>query len=119
MFNVASLRKFERLISSRGHGYFTISPPQLPAAATRFPLHSSGRSRLELRTATKLSSAGFEPTAVLTFGVGVRRLNHSATRSRAQVDNDSHGTFQKMPAWFDTYSEITRSNKILANIRDL
>ena len=36
-----------------------------PAEATRFPSHSSGRPGLELRTATKLSSAGFEPTAVL------------------------------------------------------
>ena len=37
IFNVASLRKSERLIFSRGHGCFTISPRQLPAAATRFP----------------------------------------------------------------------------------
>ena len=81
IFNVASLRKSERRISSRGHGCLTISPPQLPAAATRFPSHGAGRPGLELRTATKLSSAGFEPTAVLTFGLRVRRLNHSATRS--------------------------------------
>ena len=78
---MASLRKSERPISSRGYGCFTISPPQLPAAATRFPSHGSGRPGLELRTATKLSSAGFEPTAILTFGLRVRRLNHSATRS--------------------------------------
>ena len=78
---MASPRKSERLISSRGHGCFTISPPQLPAAATRFPSHGSGRPGLVLRTATKLSSVGFEPTAVLTFGLRVRRLNHSATRS--------------------------------------
>ena len=56
-------------------------PPQLPAAATRFPSHGSGRLGLELRTATKLSSVGFEPTAVLTFGLRVRRPNHWATRS--------------------------------------
>ena len=86
IFNVASLRKSERLISSRGHGCVTISPPQLPAAATRFPSHGSGRPGLELRTATKLSSAGFEPTAVLTFGLRVRRLNHSATRSLAVLE---------------------------------
>ena len=78
---MASLLKSERLISSRGHGCFTISPPQLPAAATRFPSHGSGRPGRELRTATKLSSAGFEPTDVLTFGLRVRRFNHSATRS--------------------------------------
>ena len=78
---MASPRKSERLISSRGHGCFTISPPQLPATATRFPSHGSGRPGLVLRTATKLSSVGFEPTAVLTFGLRVRRLNHSATRS--------------------------------------
>ena len=78
---MASPRKSERLISSRGHGCFTISPPQLPATATRFPSHGSGRPGLVLQTATKLSSVGFEPTAVLTFGLRVRRLNHSATRS--------------------------------------
>ena len=71
---MASLRKSERLISSRGHGCFTISPLQLPATATRFPSHGSGRPGLELQTATKLSSAGFEPAAVLTFGLRVRRL---------------------------------------------
>ena len=60
-FNVARLRKSERLISSSCHGCFTISSPQLPAAATRFPSHGSGRPGLELRAATKLSSAGFEP----------------------------------------------------------
>ena len=64
---MASPRRSERLISSRGHGCFTISPPQLPATATRFPSHGSGRPGLVLRTATKLSSVGFEPTAVLTF----------------------------------------------------
>ena len=78
---MASPRKSERLISSRGHGCFTINPPQLPATATRFPSHGSGRPGLVLRTATKLSSVAFEPTAVLTFGLRVRRLNHSATRS--------------------------------------
>ena len=77
---MASLRKSDRLISSRDYRCFTISPPQLPAAATRFPSHGSGRPKLELRTA-KLSSVGFEPTAVLTFDLRVRRLNHSATRS--------------------------------------
>ena len=82
---MASLRKSQRLISSRGHGCFTISPPQLPAAATRFPSHGSCRPGLELRTATKLSSVGFEPTAVLTFDLRVRRLNHSATRSLMQL----------------------------------
>ena len=60
-------------------------PPQLPAAATKFPSHGSGRPGLELWTATKLSSAGFEPTAVLTFGLRVRRLNHSATRSLVHI----------------------------------
>ena len=64
---MASPRKSERLISSRGHGCCTISPPQLPATATRFPSHGSGRPGLVLRTATKLSSVGFEPTAVLTL----------------------------------------------------
>ena len=78
---MASPRKSERLIFSRGHGCFTISPPQLPATATRFPSHGSGRPGLVLRTATKLSSVGFEPTAVLTFGLRVRRLSHSSTRS--------------------------------------
>ena len=78
---MASLRKSERHISSRGHRCFTISPLQLPVAATRFPSHGSGQLGLELRTATKLSSAGFEPMAVLTFGLRVRRLNHTATRS--------------------------------------
>ena len=68
MFNVASLRKSERLISRRDHGCFIISPLQLPAAATRFPSYGSGQPRLELRKATKLSSRGFEPMAVLTFG---------------------------------------------------
>ena len=58
---MASLRKSERLISSRGHGCFTINPSQPMAAATRFPSHGSGRPGLELRTATKLSSVGFEP----------------------------------------------------------
>ena len=58
---MASLRKSERLISSRGHGCFTINPPQPMATATRFPSHGSGRPGLELWTATKLSSAGFEP----------------------------------------------------------
>ena len=77
---MANPRKSERLISSRGHGCFTISPPQLPATATRFPSHSTGRPGLVLQTATKLSSVGFEPTAVLTFGLRVRCLNHSATR---------------------------------------
>ena len=80
MFNVASLRKSERLISSRGHGCFTISPPQLPATATRFPSHGSGRPGLELRTATKLSSAGFEPKAVLTL---VCESDALTTRPRA------------------------------------
>ena len=78
---MASPRKSSRLISSRGHGCFTISPPQLPATATRFPSYGSGRPGLVLRTATKLSSVGFESTGVLTFGLRVRRLNHSATRS--------------------------------------
>ena len=78
---MASLRKSERLISSRSHGCLTIGPPQLPVAATRFPSHGTGRPELELRTATKLSSAGFEPTAVLTFGLRFKRLIHSATRS--------------------------------------
>ena len=81
IINVASLRKSERLISSRDHGCFTISPPQLPAAATRFPSHGSSRTGLELRTATRLSSAGFEPTAVQTFGLRVRCLNHSDNQS--------------------------------------
>ena len=80
---MASPRKSERLISSRGHDYFTISPPQLRATATRFPSYGSGRPGLVLRTATKLSSVGFEPTAVLTFGLRVRCLNHSATRSNS------------------------------------
>ena len=44
---------------------------------------------LELRTATKQSSVGFEPTAVLTFGLRVRRLNHSATRSHVTEGNTS------------------------------
>ena len=79
---MASPQKSDRLISSRGHGCFTISPPQLPATATRFPSHGSGRPGLVLQTATKLSSVGFEPTAVLIFGLRVRRLNHSATRSQ-------------------------------------
>ena len=82
---MASPRKSERLISSGGHGCFTITPPQLPATATRFPSHGSGRPGLVLQTATKLSSVGFEPTAVLTFGLRVRRLNHSATRSRPMI----------------------------------
>ena len=72
---MASPRKSERLISSRGHGCYTIGLPQLPATATRFPSHGFGRPGLELRTATKLSSVGFEPTAVLTFGLRVRRHN--------------------------------------------
>ena len=84
MFNVASPRKSERLISSRGHGCFTITPPQLPATATRLPSHGSGRPGLELRTVTKLSSMGFEHKAVLTFGLRVRRLNHSATHALCQ-----------------------------------
>ena len=84
--NVATLRKSERLISSKGDGCFTISSPQLPAAATRFPSHGSGRPGLELRTVTKLSSAGFEPTVVLTFGLRVRLLNHSVTRSLAMTE---------------------------------
>ena len=74
-FNVASLRKSERLISSRGHGCFTI------------PSHGSGRPGLELRTATKLSSTGFEPTAALTVGLRVRRLNYSATRKETCKQN--------------------------------
>ena len=41
----------------------------------------STRARVTDRTATKLCSAGFELTAVLTFGLRVRRLNHSTTRS--------------------------------------
>ena len=82
---MASLRKSERLTSRRGHGCFTISPLQLPTAAARFPSHGSGRPGLELWTATKLSSAGFEPTAVLTFGLRVRRLNHSATHSLSSL----------------------------------
>ena len=45
------------VLPSVRHSY----PPQLPAAATRFPSHGSGRPGLELQTATKLSSAGFEP----------------------------------------------------------
>ena len=36
-----------------------------PAEATRFPSQGSGRPLPELRTATKQSSAGLEPTAVL------------------------------------------------------
>ena len=95
---MASLRKSERLISSRGHGCFTISPPQLPATATRFPSHGTGRPGLELRTATKLSSAGFEPTAALTFGLRVRRLNHSATRSRRHF-------FSKIGSWREGVSK--------------
>ena len=78
---MASLRKSERLISSRGHGCLTVSLPQLPPTATTFPSHGSGRPQLELRTATKLSSVGFEPTAILTFGLRVRGLNQSATCS--------------------------------------
>ena len=35
-------KKSKRLISSKGHRCFTISPLQLPAAATRFPSHDSG-----------------------------------------------------------------------------
>ena len=90
---MASPRKSERLISSRGHGCFTISPPQLPATATIFPSHGSGRPELVLRTATKLSSVGFEPTAVLTFGLRVRRLNYSATRSKT---SETSQTFQSL-----------------------
>ena len=83
---MASPRMSERLISSRGHGCFTISPPRLPATATRFPSHGSGRPRLVLRTATKLSSVGFEATAVLTFGLRVRRLGHTLTFWETNVD---------------------------------
>ena len=56
IFNVASLTKSERLISGRGHGCFTISSPQLPAAATRFPSHGSCRLGLELRTVTNCAA---------------------------------------------------------------
>ena len=87
---MASLRKSERFTSSRGHGCFTISPPQLAAAATRFPSQGSGRPWLELRFATKLSSAGIEPTAVLTFDLRVRRLNHSVTRSLYSATRSLH-----------------------------
>ena len=38
-------------------------------------------TRARVTDSGQLSSAGFEPTAVLTFGLRVRRLNHSATRS--------------------------------------
>ena len=99
---MASPRKSERLISSRGHGCFTISPPQQPATATRFPSHGSGRPGLVLRTATKLSSVGFEPTAVLTFGLRVRRLNHSATRSLSEGIY-SHTT---PPLFVDPFKQI-------------
>ena len=33
----------------------------------------------------QLSSAGFEPTAGLTFSLRVRRLNHSATRTLDKI----------------------------------
>ena len=117
---MASPRKSERLISSRGHGCFTISPPQLPATATRFPSHGSGRPGLVLRTATKLSSVGFEPTAVLTFGLRVRRLNHWATCSlrnffrntltcetigRSVAASLNHGIPQWYVGWFDGFIE--------------
>ena len=51
----------------------------------RFPSHSSGRPGLVLRTATKLSSVGFEPTAVLTFGLRVRRLATRSPRDEVRV----------------------------------
>ena len=38
-------------------------------------------TRARVTDSDQLSSARFEPTAILTFGLRVRRLNHSATRS--------------------------------------
>ena len=38
-------------------------------------------TRVRVTDSDQLSSAGFEPTAVLTFGLRVRRLNHSAMHS--------------------------------------
>ena len=115
---MASLRKSERLISSRGHGCLTISLPQLPAVATRFPSHGTGRPGLELRTATKLSSAGFEPMAVLTFGLRVRRLNHSATQlkmpfSRTYKVVDKRGFLKRLWKGFGfLYGKILETCKI-------
>ena len=58
IFNVASLRQSERDLFPAGAA--DVFDHQ-PAEATKLP---SGQPGLELRTATKLSSAGFEPTAV-------------------------------------------------------
>ena len=83
---MASLRKFETRISSRGHGCFTINPPQPMAAATRFPSHGSGRPGLELRTATKLSSVGLEPRPFrpLVYGsVALTTRPHALVRNRS------------------------------------
>ena len=77
-----------------------------PPLATRFPSHGSGRPGLVLRTATKLSSVGFEPTAVLTFGLRVRRLNHLATRSRRKFSSKLH--FPVLPLGLAKFSAALR-----------
>ena len=109
---MASPRKSERLISSRGHGCFTISPPQLPATATRFPSHGSGRPGLVLRRATKLSSVGFEPKAVLTFGLRVRRLNHSVTHSASCRMKTAVQAVATLAKQYSAHVEIIRYNRL-------
>ena len=58
------------------------------APATRRGYHISlswlWSIRARVTDSDQLSSARFEPTAVLTFGLRVRRANHSATRSNVE-----------------------------------
>ena len=58
---MASMQKCERGLFPAG----ATDVYHQPGAATRFLSHGSGQPRLELRIATKLSSAGFEPFSVL------------------------------------------------------
>ena len=94
------------------------------AAATRHSYqissHGTGRPGLELRTATKLSSAGFEPTAALTFGLRVRRLNHSATRSLDTLSHiiDKHAPLREKPVSERFCSWITPELQKICRTRD-
>ena len=63
IFNVASLRKSERLISSRGHGCFTINPLQL-SQLPDFP-HMALATRARVTDSDQTVQRGIRTSAVL------------------------------------------------------
>ena len=125
IFNVANLRKSERLTSGRGHGCFTISPSQLPSAATRFPSYGSGRPRLELRTVTNcpardLNLRPFWPSVYKSDALTVRpralyALLHSCScKFKFHNFKQTLGTWAWKSTWRDNRGEEGEGRKELA-----